>query len=59
MFSGTPKYEDENGTRQIYKVQYKTVYTMAKQAAEDALAGEELFIANYDIENSHSDFDLL
>lgn len=59
MFSGTPKYEDENGIRQIYKVQYKTVYTMAKQAAEDALAGEELFIANYDIENSHSDFDLL
>lgn len=29
-------------------------YTMAGKTAEDALAGEELFIANYDIDNVNS-----
>jgi hypothetical protein len=33
-------------------VPYKTVYTMAGQTAEDALAGEELYLANYDISKS-------
>jgi DNA adenine methylase len=30
---------------------FKTIYTMAGKTAEDALAGEELFIANYDIDS--------
>lgn len=58
MFRGKPVFE-HNGKKKIYMVTYRTVYTMAKQAAEDALAGEELFIANYDIEGQSASFDEL
>lgn len=33
----------------VYIQPYKTVYTMAGKTAEDALAGEELFISNMDL----------
>lgn len=39
-------------SNKVYMVPYKTVYTMAGQTAEDALAGEELYLANYDISKS-------
>lgn len=58
MFRGKPAFEHD-GQHKIYMVRYRTVYTMAKQASEDALAGEELFIANYDIEGGHSSFNEL
>lgn len=58
MFRGTPAYEF-NGKHQIYMLEYVTVYTMAKKASEDALAGEELFIANYDIQNKAESYDEL
>lgn len=35
----------------IYIKPFKTLYTMAGKTAEDALQGEELFIANYSINN--------
>lgn len=38
----------------IYTKPFKLVYTMAINNAEDALAGEELFIANYDIQDKSS-----
>lgn len=44
--------------RSIYKKPFKIVYTMAMKNAEDALDGEELFLANYDIMNNES-FDSL
>ena len=45
------------GTPCYFKT-FKTIYTMAGKTAEDALAGEELFIANYDINNDNiEDFD--
>lgn len=40
--------------KEIYKRPFKITYTMAMQNAEDALAGEELFLANYDITEKES-----
>lgn len=42
----------------IYVKPFHIQYTMAGKTAEDALAGEELFIANYDI-MEHESFDML
>lgn len=46
-------YDDSVAVRRMYRGMYmkefNLTYTMAMVAAEDALAGEELFIANYDI----------
>lgn len=48
-------YDDSIFVRKLFKSRklflrpFKIVYTMAMNAAEDALAGEELFIANYNI----------
>lgn len=47
LFAGKTAISDK-----VYMVPYKTVYTMAGQTAEDALAGEELYLANYDISKS-------
>lgn len=44
--------------KEIILKPYRTVYTMAGKTAEDALAGEELFIANYDINNLDEDEEL-
>lgn len=52
LFAGKTAISDK-----VYMEPYKTKYTMAGQVAEDALAGEELFLANYDISNS-SDEDI-
>lgn len=43
--------------KEIIMTPYRTVYTMAGKTAEDALAGEELFISNYDINNPDGDND--
>ena len=40
----------------VYIQPYKTTYTMAVRNAEDALSGEELYLANYDI-NKINDVD--
>lgn len=58
MFRGKPAFEF-NGQKNIYMVRYQTVYTMAKVASKDALAGEELFIANYDIEGGNESYEEL
>lgn len=47
LFAGKTAISDK-----VYMVPYKTVYTMAGQTAEDALAGEELYLANYNISKS-------
>lgn len=59
-------YDDSIKVRKMFKDNYIlpfTIpggYTMAMKASEDALAGEELFIANYDITSSEDgDDDLL
>jgi len=58
-------YDDSIKVRRLYKGFYikpfKINYTMAGKKSEDALDGEEVFIANYDItENDNEDvFDLL
>ena len=46
LFDGSTAISDK-----VYMLPYRTVYTMAGKTAEDALAGEELFLANYDIIN--------
>lgn len=54
MFTGkVPAYTDENGQKKVYVEPFVIDggYTMAMKASEDALAGEELFIANYDIQS--------
>lgn len=52
LFAGKTAISDR-----VFMEPYKTKYTMAGQVAEDALAGEELFLANYDISGS-SDEDI-
>lgn len=52
MFRGKPVYGDKC---YILPFTIPGGYTMAQKNSEDALAGEELFIANYDIENFGSD----
>ena len=55
-------YDDSVKVRQMFKGQYIKPfkidggYVMAMKAAEDALAGEELFIANFDIVTTESKF---
>lgn len=46
LFAGKTAISDR-----VYIVPFKTTYTMAGQTAEDALAGEELYLANYNIAN--------
>lgn len=52
-------YDDSIKVRRLYKGCYlkpfHITYTMAGKTAEDALAGEELFIANYDIRDKASE----
>lgn len=52
-------YDDSIVVRRMYKGceirPFKIPYTMAMKASEDALAGEELFIANYDISDKTSE----
>lgn len=52
-------YDDSIKVRRMFKGMYikpfKITYTMAGNCSEDALAGEELFIANYDIRDKISD----
>lgn len=52
-------YDDSIKVRKMFKGsnirEFKLTYTMAGKQAEDALAGEELFIANYDISEGDSD----
>ncbi|MEM4385923.1 MAG: DNA adenine methylase [Candidatus Anstonellales archaeon] len=57
-------YDDSIGVRRLYRDFYikpfKIVYTMAMRPAEDALAGEEVFIANYNINDKVDNiYDLL
>lgn len=51
-------YDDSIRIRKLYKGlkirEFRLVYTMAGKTAEDALAGEEIFIANYNIESDAS-----
>lgn len=54
MFSGLTK---DNNTIYIKPFKIPGGYTMAGKTAEDALQGEELFIANYDIVNEDCDYD--
>ena len=55
LFSGTTALNDR-----VYMVPFTIPggYTMAGKTAEDALAGEELFLANYNIENADDFFDI-
>ena len=54
-------YDDSIGVRKLFRGRgiyiqpFQITYTMAGKAAEDALAGEELFIANYDITTKKND----
>ena len=57
-------YDDSIAVRRLFRGKgiyirpFKLTYTMAGKTAEDALAGEELFIANYDIQDKSS-YDIL
>jgi len=57
-------YDDSIAVRRLFRGKgiylrpFKITYTMAGKTAEDALAGEELFIANYDIQDKRS-YDIL
>lgn len=44
-------------SKKIFIVPFRIIYTMAMKANEDALAGEELFIANYDIRPEKESYD--
>lgn len=44
-------------SRKLFIVPFRIVYTMAKTPKEDSLAGEELFIANYDIRPDSGSYD--
>lgn len=52
-------YDDSIKVRRMFKgcniETFKLTYTMAMQSAEDALAGEEVFIANYNIAEDTSE----
>lgn len=62
-------YDDSVGVRRLFAGKtddgkeiilkpYRTVYTMAGKTAEDALAGEELFISNMNINDTDEDEEL-